>query len=40
MIIIDTLTYALSAYAIVIIISVINLTLTWLNSGLYMSHYK
>ena len=40
MIIIDTLTYALLAYATVTIIFVVNLTLTWLNSGLHMSHYK
>ncbi len=38
MIIIDTLTYALLAYALITTISVINLTLTWLNSVLYVSH--
>lgn len=38
MIIIDTLTYALFAYAMVTIIFVINLTLKWLNNGLYTSH--
>jgi len=40
MIIFDTLTYTLLAYAMVTIIIVLNLTLTWLNSGLYKSHYK
>ena len=35
MIIIDALTYTLIAYAMVTTISVINLTLTWLNSELY-----
>lgn len=35
MIIIDALTCALIAYAMVTVTSVINLTLTWLNSELY-----
>ncbi len=35
MIIIDALTYTLIAYAMVTGISVIKLTLTWLNSELY-----
>jgi hypothetical protein len=38
MIIIDTLTYVLFAYAMVTIIFVINLTYKWLNDGLYTSH--
>ncbi len=35
MIVNDALTYTLIAYAMVTAISVINLTLTWLNSELY-----
>ena len=38
MIIIDTLTIALFAYAMVTIIFVVNLTLKWLYNGLYTSH--
>jgi hypothetical protein len=38
MLIFDTLTFALLAYAMVTTIFVVNLTLQWLYSGLYMSH--
>jgi hypothetical protein len=40
MFIFDNLTYTLFAYAVVTTIAVVDLTLNWLNSGLYKSYRK
>ena len=40
MFILDNLTYTLFAYTVVTIIAVVDLTLIWLNSGLYKSYHK